>query len=229
MAPQPAKAKVTEAATPPPMAAGQIEIWKKIVDVQQHFNDLELRIRNFALIVSGAFLGLGGYAIKDGGAVHVAGLEVSVAGLVVMSAIIPVISFYFMDRLWYHRLLEGSVAAGSRAEDALTKLGYEVHLGSQISEKSPFTVWGTNYQVHSRRKMDFFYLLLVLTLLVLGIGLALGINPRPLQTLQPSTAATENGNTNELTAPTTAKRGGDAIAKPVGNPDTPEIIKPKSE
>jgi hypothetical protein len=24
----------------PPLAAGQIEIWKKIVDVQQHFNDL---------------------------------------------------------------------------------------------------------------------------------------------------------------------------------------------
>jgi hypothetical protein len=40
---------------PSPLAAGQIEIWKKIVDVQQHFNDLELRVRNFALIVTGAF------------------------------------------------------------------------------------------------------------------------------------------------------------------------------
>jgi hypothetical protein len=33
----------------------QVEIWKKTVDVQQHFNDLELRIRNFALAVLGAF------------------------------------------------------------------------------------------------------------------------------------------------------------------------------
>ena len=33
---------------PSPLAAGQIEIWKKIVDVQQHFNDLELRVRNCA-------------------------------------------------------------------------------------------------------------------------------------------------------------------------------------
>jgi hypothetical protein len=71
----------------PPLAAGQIEIWKKIVDVQQHFNDLELRIRNFALIVTGAFLGLGGYAIKDGGAINAFGHEVSIAGLVVFSAI----------------------------------------------------------------------------------------------------------------------------------------------
>ena len=82
------------------------EIWKKIADAQQHFNDLELRIRNFALIVTGAFLGLGGYAIKDAGTINAFGHEVSVAALVVLSAIIPLFAFYFMDRLWYHRLLE---------------------------------------------------------------------------------------------------------------------------
>lgn len=59
-----------EPETPPPLGPGQIEIWKKIVEVQQHFDDLELRIRNFALIVTGAFLGLGGYAIKDGGIIN---------------------------------------------------------------------------------------------------------------------------------------------------------------
>jgi hypothetical protein len=91
---------------PSPLGAGQIEIWKKIVDVQQHFNDLELRIRNYALIVTGAFLGLGGYAIKDAGTINVFGVELSVAALVVLSAIIPLFAFYFMDRLWYHRLLE---------------------------------------------------------------------------------------------------------------------------
>ena len=96
---------MTDPDAPPPRAAGQIEIWKKIVDVQQHFNDLELRIRNFALIVTGAFLGLGGYAIRDGGIINAFGFEVSVAGLVVLSAIFPLFAFYFMDRLWYHRLL----------------------------------------------------------------------------------------------------------------------------
>jgi predicted sugar kinase len=61
----------------------QVEIWKKIVDVQQHFNDLELRVRNFALIVTGAFLGLGVYAIKDGGMANSAGHHVSAAALIV--------------------------------------------------------------------------------------------------------------------------------------------------
>src|SRR5438034_8022495 len=33
-----------------------LEIWKKTVDVQQHFNDLELKIRNLAVTVLGAIL-----------------------------------------------------------------------------------------------------------------------------------------------------------------------------
>jgi hypothetical protein len=164
----------------PPLAAGQIEIWKKIVDVQQHFNDLELRIRNFALIVTGAFLGLGGYAIKDGGIINAFGWEVSMAGLIVVSAIFPLLAFYFMDRLWYHRLLDGSVQAGIEAETALKDLGYKVDLGSQISAKSPFKLWVVGKLIHSKTKMDIFYLVLVLTLLIVGACLGFGIRPQPV-------------------------------------------------
>ena len=42
-----------------------VEIWKKVVDVQQHFNDIELRIRNFALALIGAFLAVAGYTAKE--------------------------------------------------------------------------------------------------------------------------------------------------------------------
>jgi hypothetical protein len=164
----------------PPLAAGQIEIWKKIVDVQQHFNDLELRIRNFALIVTGAFLGLGGYAIRDGGTIVAFGWEVSVAGLVVLSAIFPLLAFYFMDRLWYHRLLDGAVQAGIEAEAALKDLGYKVGLGSSISAKSPFTLWISGRRIHSRTKMDIFYWMLVMTLFVVGACLGLGVRHQPL-------------------------------------------------
>lgn len=159
----------------PPLAAGQIEIWKKIIDVQQHFNDLELRIRNFALVVTGAFLGLGGYAIKDGGIINAFGFEVSIAGLVVISAIIPLFAFYFMDRLWYHRLLDGSVQAGIEAETALKDMGYKVNLGSKISEKSPFTLWLFGTNIHSKTKMDIFYLMLLAALLVVAGFVGFGI------------------------------------------------------
>lgn len=166
-----------------PLAAGQIEIWKKIVDVQQHFNDLELRIRNFALIVTGAFLGLGGYAIKDGGIIKAFGIEVSIAGLVVFSAIFPLLAFYFMDRLWYHRLLDGSVKAGIEAETALKDLGYKVDLGSKVSENSPFSLWVVGKKIHSKTKMDIFYWMLVLALLFVAGFLGFGIVPSPTPTL----------------------------------------------
>lgn len=181
---------MTETPNMPPHAVGQIEIWKKIVDVQQHFNDLELRIRNFALIVTGAFLGLGGYAIKDGGIIDAFGLEVSIAGLVVVSAVFPLLAFYFMDRLWYHRLLDGSVQAGIEAETALKELGYKVDLGSKISTMSPFTLWVIGTKIHSKNKMDIFYLMLVVALLFVGGCLAFGIRPQAVPAPAGSAAAT---------------------------------------
>ncbi|MGO7770849.1 hypothetical protein ACC736_39035, partial [Rhizobium ruizarguesonis] len=33
-----------------------VEIWKKVVDVQQNFNDMGLRIRNFAITIVGALI-----------------------------------------------------------------------------------------------------------------------------------------------------------------------------
>ena len=131
---------MTDPGVPSPLAAGQIEIWKKIVDVQQHFNDLELRIRNFALVVTGAFLGLGGYAIKDAGIINAFGLEVSIAGSVVLSsAIFPLFAFYFMDRLWYHRLLDGAVTVGIEAEvrPKRTISAIRSTLGSKILRTQP--------------------------------------------------------------------------------------------
>lgn len=165
----------------------QVEIWKKIVDVQQHFNDLELRIRNFALIVTGAFLGLGANAIKDGSVATIDGHQVPSAALIVVAALVPLLAFYLMDRLWYHRLLEGSVKAGAEAEKKLTNLGLTVDLGSQISNASPFTLPLFKTKVHSRHKMDGFYLLLVLA--IAGLALTLALAVKPAQTVQnvPST------------------------------------------
>lgn len=180
---------MNDPAVTPPLAPGQIEIWKKIVDVQQHFNDLELRIRNFALVVTGAFLGLGGYAIKDGGTIKLLGTTISVAGLVVVSAIFPLLAFYFMDRLWYHRLLDGSVQAGIEAEAALNAFGYKVALGTQISAKSPFKLWVLGKSIHSKTKMDIFYLMLMVTLMIVGGFLAFGIHPQPAAPATPAVGA----------------------------------------
>jgi hypothetical protein len=208
--------------TTPPLAAGQIEIWKKIIDVQQHFNDLELRIRNFALVVTGAFLGLGGYAIKDGGMINALGLQVSMAGLIVFTSVVPLLAFYFMDRLWYHRLLDGSVEAGIEAESALKNLGYKVSLGSKISAKSPFTLWVLKTRIHSKNKMDIFYVMLIVALLIVAGCLGFGIRPQqaPAKEMANSGMASYSGKATP--GPSVAKGGAtpvaDAAASTPGNP-----------
>lgn len=160
----------------------RIEIWKKIVDVQQHFNDLELRIRNFALIVTGAFLGLGGYAIKDGGFTNIGGKDISSASIIIGVSLVPLCAFYLMDRLWYHRLLDGAVRAGIEAEEQLIvaqstgKLNSDTviraNLGAHIKQTSPFKLWIFGSTVHSRHKMDGFYSLLAVAIIALAITLA---------------------------------------------------------
>lgn len=172
-----------------------IELWKKTVEVQQHFNDLELRIRNYALIVVGALLALGGYAVRETLTVSVLGWSGSAAGLIVWSALIPLAAFYFMDRWWYHRLLKGAVAAGVPLEEELEKLGYPVKLGAEIRKASPFVwrLWGRKKNddttpfwrlpkraVHSESKMDSFYLALGLALFCVGLSLTNQAIPEPV-------------------------------------------------
>src|SRR3546814_2229171 len=51
-----------------PMSAtdeNRIEIWKTIIDVQKHFNELEMRIRNVAVTVLAAFLAAAGFTMKE--------------------------------------------------------------------------------------------------------------------------------------------------------------------
>ncbi len=118
-----------------------VDAWKQVVQVQMHFNDLELRIRNFAVATTGAFLAFGGYTLKDAGYVAVAGFSVSVASLVVISSILPVVSFYLMERFWYHPLLVGSVNEGANLESGLSQNGIPISLGSNITRKSGVQNW----------------------------------------------------------------------------------------
>ena len=82
-----------------------IEVWKQTIQVQQHFNDIELRIRNYAITLLGAVFGVAAYAFKEHAPTGV------IIGLL-LGGLILSYAFYFMDRHWYHRLLIGSVKHG---------------------------------------------------------------------------------------------------------------------
>lgn len=110
-----------------------VDMWKKTIDVQQHFNDIEWRIRGLALTVATFALGAAGIAAKDGTKVG----WLSLGSLVLLVGLLLWYAFYFVDRVWYHPLLKSASDYGSRMEKELRKTLPEAGLTDAISAGSP--------------------------------------------------------------------------------------------
>lgn len=148
----------------------RVEAWKTTVDVQKHFNDLELRIRNFALTILTAVLGAVGVSIKERVFIQIGSFSVSLAVWFLGIGALSWLAFYFMDRWWYHSLLRAAVQHGMSVEEKLeVEVPTAFGLTTAISKASPFTIRGE--KVHSAGKMDFFYIAIVVVLVVAAIVL----------------------------------------------------------
>jgi hypothetical protein len=109
-------------------------MWKTSVEVQQHFNDIEWRIRGLALTVATFALGAAGLAVKDRTEVG----EVSLGAIITFVGLLLWYAFYFVDRAWYHPLLKGAVTGGSKIEDAIKASLPEAGLTRAITASSTF-------------------------------------------------------------------------------------------
>lgn len=136
----------------------RIEIWKTIIDVQKHFNELEMRIRSVAVTVLAAFLAAAGYTMKENLHVTVCGASVSLTALVLLGGTLCWLAFYGMDRFWYHRLLRGAVNQGIAIENSLAERFPEIGLTKAIGEASPIKMG--RITIRSATKIDLFYLLI---------------------------------------------------------------------
>src|SRR6185437_17126568 len=115
-------------------------VWKTIVDVQQHFNDIGMKIRNLYFTVIAASMGLFGVLQDRSWAMDALNTKASLP-MVVVFALIPVsLLFYFLDRHWYHRLLKGAVDQGVALEIAYGEVIPEIRLGAQIARTSPLAI-----------------------------------------------------------------------------------------
>ncbi len=86
-----------------------IDIWKTIVGVQQHFNDIEMRIRAMFVTIILALFASVGFLMDKKLSFVVWVFNVQFATLVPLIGVLGACLFYFMDRYWYHRLLLGAV------------------------------------------------------------------------------------------------------------------------
>jgi hypothetical protein len=118
-------------------AALVVELWKQTVSVQQHFNDLELRIRNFAITVFVAVIGATAFAFKENLRLTFGTYSGSLGGGLLLAGILSWFAFYFMDRWWYHPLLLAAVYHGGSLENELAEHFRNAKLGVRISQESP--------------------------------------------------------------------------------------------
>jgi phosphoglycolate phosphatase-like HAD superfamily hydrolase len=144
-----------------------VEVWKKTVDVQQHFNDLEMRIRNYAVTVAVAVIGASGLVLRDGISVSLFGLHIPLASLFLLGGAMGLTAFWFMDRHWYHRLLYGAVKHAADIEARHKRDLPDIGLSEAIKKESPFRLG--KISIHSSQKLSGFYFLLIAFFIALAV------------------------------------------------------------
>ncbi len=159
-----------------------IEVWKKTIDVQQHFNDIEIKIRNFAITVLIAAMGAAGFALREKLGVSIVGIKVPLGSILMLAGVLGLIPLWFMDRHWYHRLLYGAVKHASSIEERHKRHFPEMGLSQKIKDESPVRLWRWN--LHSTRKLDMFYCIIALLLIV---GAVVAFFCKPTSSEKPTT------------------------------------------
>src|SRR5688500_13264881 len=107
----------------------EVEVWKKVIDVQQHFNDIALRTRSLAIPVLVGVIGSAGYVVKDQ-TNYAFALAVISAGIVGWGA------FFLMDRYWYHIFLRAAGLHAGEIERRLLPQLPSIGLSTAISAES---------------------------------------------------------------------------------------------
>src|SRR5436189_6381726 len=79
-----------------------IDAWKTTVDVQMHFNDICMKIRNLAITVLVGAVGFAGYSMKEALEFDFREFHVPVGTIIALAGLVGWTAFYGMDRHWYH-------------------------------------------------------------------------------------------------------------------------------
>lgn len=147
-----------------------VDVWKKVVDVQQHFNDLEMKVRNFGLLIISAFISAIGVSLKSQYSAVVFGYDVPVAAFLSCGALVVWLLVFFVDVYWYHPLLIGSVKKGLDIEKQLSEQLPNINLTHTIGSESSIDI-GPFKKVRSTRKAKIFYLGIAAVLAAMSVGI----------------------------------------------------------
>lgn len=148
-----------------------VKIWDRVIQVQQHFNDLCLRIRTFSVAVLGGLLTAGAFAVKDGLSINIWWFEVPAALPILGIAFVAWAAFYMMDYYWYHQLLLGAVLHGDEIEKRHGTTLPELGLTQSISAQSTVTLPFRKKPMRSSDRLRLFYRTGFALIAVIGLTL----------------------------------------------------------
>lgn len=166
------------------LAKLQVEAWKTTIQVQQHFNDIELRIRALAITVLTAVIGAAALAIKDGTTITILGGRLHLGAFIFLIGLVAWLLFYLVDQYWYHRLLVGAVTHGEALEAIIASNNIAgFGLTAAISAASPYqpSLFGLSVgkPIHSKTKVAIFYYGVAVLLIAAVLSAQFGIPDSP--------------------------------------------------
>src|SRR5580704_17447327 len=115
-----------------------IDVWRTVVEVQQHFNDIGMRIRSMFVTILLALFASIGFLWDKRLALEIGRLNIQRAVIIPLFGVFGTMLFYFIDRYWYHRLLVGSVNHAIEMEKKHRAELPELSLSNAIGKESPY-------------------------------------------------------------------------------------------
>lgn len=158
----------------------QLDAWKTTVEVQMHFNDIEMKVRGLGITLVTAILGAAALAIREATEVRIFGCDIQLGSVVLGAGLVVWGAIWFVDQVWYHRLLLGAVAHGEHLEGLLEESVPGIGLAKSIRAHSAYPVPflhdddGKSRTLRSNQKMNLFYGIVAGILLLLAVFAQLG-------------------------------------------------------
>jgi hypothetical protein len=165
-----------------------IDVWKTIVGVQMHFNEIGMRVRGLFVTILVALFASIGFLLDKQLSLQIWRINIQFATVVPIFGIFGTMLFYFIDRYWFHRLLKGSVNHAIAIEKKYRNQLPELALSDEIGKESFFTPKGILWlvakilvrhdrfrergQLHSDGKLEIFYKSMMVVLALTSILLA---------------------------------------------------------
>lgn len=180
-----------------------LDLWKKAVETQMHFNEMSVKSRQLGLSFVVAALGVSVVLLGKSEDFQIplplVGYQIHSSGPLILLSAFGVYAVMRLDLGVYHKMLRGAVAFGEDLEREL------VHRGIiPVSKGMTQSISAYSRELDSRRttagaKIRRFYLFLVLVLVLLGSSLILG-TASPL----PAEASLSGGSEIEANGSTTS-------------------------